>query len=255
MPDKPFFLPKPRLLERTAHTAHRRKRSWAFHSEQALSHETVADGTVPFPSRVKERHDREFTGILSARLPADYCWAGDRIRRGRSYRSSCWSDGPERCRAAFRFGNGNPGAHDNYLGLRVARVPVGNESKNPVSLDPDRKAAEYVLSVGSLVRVNDEDRDIRVVAELPKEAFRLTYVDLARNPKVNDTGLAAFKGCTNLTTLYLFEEVGVSAAAPGCLTQTASIPAGTPAHPGIGPPVVGLSANALPRLASPALSG
>jgi predicted Zn finger-like uncharacterized protein len=104
------------------------------------------------------------------------------------------------------------------IGIRLEPLAAAPEKPAPPTLpkeetpdlDPDRKAAEYVLSVGSLARVNDEDRDIRVATDLPKEPFRLTYVDLARNPKVNDTGLAAFKGCRNLTTLYLFETGPVS---------------------------------------------
>jgi hypothetical protein len=43
---------------------------------------------------------------------------------------------------------------------------------NMPSLDPGRKAAEYVLSIGRVVRVNDEVDDIKVAADLPPEAFR-----------------------------------------------------------------------------------
>jgi uncharacterized membrane protein len=69
--------------------------------------------------------------------------------------------------------------------------------------DPDRRAAEYVLSTGGYVRVDGEDRYIRVAARLPKGAFRLTTVDVRNNDLVRDAGLAAFKGCKNLTGLFL----------------------------------------------------
>ena len=46
--------------------------------------------------------------------------------------------------------------------------------KDTADLDPDRKAAEYVLSIGGVVRVNDEVDDDKTVADLPQEPFRLT---------------------------------------------------------------------------------
>ncbi len=67
----------------------------------------------------------------------------------------------------------------------------------------DRTAAAYVLSIGGTVRVNGENRDLRATAELPKEPFALTRVDLTNNTKVTDAGLAAFKDCKGLTVLYL----------------------------------------------------
>jgi hypothetical protein len=70
--------------------------------------------------------------------------------------------------------------------------------------DPDHTAAAYVISVGGTVRVNEEARDIRVVADLPSEMFRLTHIDLRKNPKVDDVGLAACKGCKNLMVLWLW---------------------------------------------------
>ena len=71
-----------------------------------------------------------------------------------------------------------------------------------VSADPDRRAAEWVLSIGGVVRVNDQERDI-TAAELPKEPFRLMGVNLQDNKKVTDAGLAHFKDCKNLTVLDL----------------------------------------------------
>jgi Leucine-rich repeat (LRR) protein len=79
--------------------------------------------------------------------------------------------------------------------------------------DPDRRAAEYVLSIGGAVRVNDLGYDIWAAAELPKEPFRLTWahfqdcknltvLDLGETP-VTDAGLAHFKDCRNLTYLNL----------------------------------------------------
>ena len=72
------------------------------------------------------------------------------------------------------------------------------------SADPDRRAAEYVLSVGGMVWVNGQDRAIKAVADLPGEAFRLTTCLLyLSGPKVSDAGLAHFKNCKGLAILNL----------------------------------------------------
>src|SRR5450755_4504991 len=62
----------------------------------------------------------------------------------------------------------------------------------------DRKAAEYVLSIGGSVRINEHDRDIKIAADLPKELFQLTSVDLRDNKQVSNDGLSNFNGCKNL---------------------------------------------------------
>ncbi len=67
----------------------------------------------------------------------------------------------------------------------------------------DRKAAEYALSIGGMVQVNEQDRKLDNVADLPREPFRLTTVDLHSNQQVSDAGLANFKDCKNLTRLVL----------------------------------------------------
>jgi eukaryotic-like serine/threonine-protein kinase len=72
----------------------------------------------------------------------------------------------------------------------------------PQAKDPDRGAAEYVLSIGGTVRINDEGGD-RGAADLPREAFQLTYVSLNRNKQVRDADLVVFKDCKNLTYLDL----------------------------------------------------
>ena len=66
--------------------------------------------------------------------------------------------------------------------------------------DPDRKAAEYALSLGGVVRVNDEAREISAVAGLPKEAFRLTFA-FADSSAADDKGFEAFRSCKNLAFL------------------------------------------------------
>ncbi len=75
----------------------------------------------------------------------------------------------------------------------------------PLSADPDRRAAEWVLSIGGTISIqeNGQERAAGAVSDLPQEAFELTQVQLGYIPKVTDAALAHFKDCKNLTTLYL----------------------------------------------------
>jgi serine/threonine protein kinase len=72
-----------------------------------------------------------------------------------------------------------------------------------LSADPDRRAAQWVLGIGGTVRVNEQDQDIKATAELPKQSFRLTWVDLHETKQVDDAGLASFKACKNVSGLRL----------------------------------------------------
>ena len=78
-----------------------------------------------------------------------------------------------------------------------------SQISNDPSTDPDRRAAEYVLSIGGTIKENGQEREIKAVGNLPPGAFELTVVNLNGNPKVTDAGLAHFKGCTNLMWLGL----------------------------------------------------
>jgi len=73
------------------------------------------------------------------------------------------------------------------------------------SSDPDRRAAEWVLSIGGTISIkeNGKERPSTAVDDLPRGAFELTVVDLRENRKVNDAGLAHFKDCKNLAVLNL----------------------------------------------------
>ena len=84
--------------------------------------------------------------------------------------------------------------------------PVVEEKKAPPvvedkNVDPDRRAAEYALSIGSLVCVNEEVAE-RTLANLPREAFRLTSFDGGyQNAKLTDAGLANSKDSQTLRTV------------------------------------------------------
>ena len=71
--------------------------------------------------------------------------------------------------------------------------------------NPDRAAAEYVLSIGGTINVkeNGQERMIRSGGNLSPGPFELSGVVLQANSNVTDEVLANFKGCRNLTYLTL----------------------------------------------------
>jgi serine/threonine protein kinase len=75
----------------------------------------------------------------------------------------------------------------------------------PPDTDPDRRAAEWVLSIGGIIGIKKDAGEVHIeaVGGLPVGAFELTFVRLSGNPKVSDAGLARFKDCKNLTQLLL----------------------------------------------------
>jgi serine/threonine protein kinase/Leucine-rich repeat (LRR) protein len=88
--------------------------------------------------------------------------------------------------------------------VRISQEPVTVPNTAREQEDPDRRAAEYVLSIGGWVKVNDQDQEIHANADLPRDQFRLTVVDLHDNTQVTDAGLAVFKDCRHVTLLGLW---------------------------------------------------
>jgi eukaryotic-like serine/threonine-protein kinase len=79
----------------------------------------------------------------------------------------------------------------------------GGTIEPQTSLDPNREAAEYVLSIGGMVQINEASRDLKAVSELPKETFQLTTVKLTGNNQISDAGMVFFDDCINLKQLDL----------------------------------------------------
>jgi formylglycine-generating enzyme required for sulfatase activity len=170
-----------------------------------------------------------------------------RVMRGGSWRRDSGD-----CQAAV-FITSPPSDRTNELGLRLARVPIGKEIVKlaPAGPEPtrDRRAAEWVLSLGGAVSVhaNGVDRDVRAGGQLPTEAFELRRIDLSNralkdddglshlagltnlvridlhNTTVTDAGLAHLKGLTNLRELYLFGCPAVSDAGVAHLKDLTSL--------------------------------
>ena len=67
-----------------------------------------------------------------------------------------------------------------------------------------------MTSLGGFVKVNGQGvRNIRAAADLPKERFALTYVNL-NSKGATDAGLANLRGCKGLTDLWLLYGAGVT---------------------------------------------
>jgi WD40 repeat protein/serine/threonine protein kinase/uncharacterized membrane protein len=91
--------------------------------------------------------------------------------------------------------------------LRLPAALTGGLTAPTGAADPDRRATEWVLSVGGPMEIiideNGQERQARSVDDLPPGAFELTGVALGRNPNVSDAALARFKDCKNITQLHL----------------------------------------------------
>lgn len=87
----------------------------------------------------------------------------------------------------------------------VGNGPNGKTDAAPLpTIDPDRRAAEYALSIGGQIGIGFEGGPNSIgVTRLPKQPFLLTRVSLPDNKKVTDAGLVAFEGCKSLVYLSL----------------------------------------------------
>jgi hypothetical protein len=71
--------------------------------------------------------------------------------------------------------------------------------------DLDREAAEWVLAKGGTlsVTVEGQNREIKALAELPKEGFKVASISLSGNKSVGDDVFTHVKGLTDLRRLSL----------------------------------------------------
>ncbi len=94
---------------------------------------------------------------------------------------------------------------NKHHGQIVAAKWVKADGSPITPSDPDRRAAEWVLSIGGSITIteNGQERPIAAVGDLPRGAFELTSVGLPHTPKVSNAGLAAFKDNKNLIAFDL----------------------------------------------------
>jgi serine/threonine protein kinase len=81
-------------------------------------------------------------------------------------------------------------------------VPPTTAVSEPRPADPDRAIARWVLSAGGVVEVSGVDDRIKDVADLPKGAFTLTAVSVAKTA-VTDAELTRFQDCRGLTYFHM----------------------------------------------------
>jgi len=110
---------------------------------------------------------------------------------------------------------GKDGKELAKVGPEKTKPPVAAADPDPKAAEwviaqggSDRKAALYVLSLGGSVQVNDERLWIAEVdaimteKALPREPFRLTVVNVFGKRTVTTDGLAVFKDCKHVTTIW-----------------------------------------------------
>ena len=83
-------------------------------------------------------------------------------------------------------------------------VKEADAAPTDFTLNVERNAAEFVLSIGGEVALNfDYEHRLKAVSELPKEEFFVANIWLGQNQKVTDRDLPRFKGCQGLWLLDL----------------------------------------------------
>jgi serine/threonine protein kinase/WD40 repeat protein/Leucine-rich repeat (LRR) protein len=87
--------------------------------------------------------------------------------------------------------------------LRLA--PAAGNVQPMIEKDPDRRAAQWVLSIGGTltIPIGGEDRVMNAAGDLPAGNFWVRTVDLGANPNLNDDAMAQLANFTNLKTLYM----------------------------------------------------
>jgi hypothetical protein len=98
-------------------------------------------------------------------------------------------------------------------GKTLAQVGPGGKQL-VADASPDRKAAEWGLSIGAEIRVNGEKTAVQKTKGLPQVPFRLTFADFPENDRVTDEGLANFKNCESLLRHNLFNTKASDAGMP-----------------------------------------
>lgn len=119
----------------------------------------------------------------------------------RVLRGASWRDPFLVSRSACREGK-HVGYEYLTNGFRVAMTIDSKKLKNSsAKKDPNRRAAEWVLSIGGSVET--DSGTFADVGSLPKEPFQVTAVDLIDNRKLTSGGLQQLEGLTKLTHLSL----------------------------------------------------
>jgi formylglycine-generating enzyme required for sulfatase activity/serine/threonine protein kinase len=95
--------------------------------------------------------------------------------------------------------------HAPDIGFRIAYtigLPKGIPAA-PASADPDRRAAETMLALGSSITVRVEGQDMAIApgGSLPPQSFELTRVNLNKRPDITDAAIEPLEGASHLMAI------------------------------------------------------
>jgi len=73
----------------------------------------------------------------------------------------------------------------------------------PAAMTPDRRAAEWVLSLGGWVRIAPQNREVSKLTDLPSEPFQIVHINLGNKPELTEDSLRHLEGLTALKGLEM----------------------------------------------------
>lgn len=97
--------------------------------------------------------------------------------------------------------------HEALPGCRIIS-DHGTFEPAPAAMNPDRRAAEWVLSIGGNIGIDTHDGtrlQIEDGEDLPEGSFVLRNVSVQNLPQVTDDGLMNPCGCAQLASLYAYD--------------------------------------------------
>jgi len=142
---------------------------------------------------------------------------GEPVNLGSPVNSPAWEGCPELSsddQTLFFTSNrpGGEGGHDLWMApiYRPNKTTPTQSTAPPlaVATDPDRRAAEWVLSMGGGLSISPGGR-ISKIDDLPDEPFVVTYIGVSDNQAVNDAALSHIRGLSRLRHLGL-EKTGIT---------------------------------------------
>ena len=106
----------------------------------------------------------------------------------------------------------NQGGPSKFVLSRDGKAVVEIERKLTVAAspstdaDPDRRAAEWVLSIGGrgMIRVGENDQEFNAGKNIPAKLFQLVEINFTDNRELTDAKLERLAGLSNLTVLGLY---------------------------------------------------
>jgi len=143
----------------------------------------------------KDWYEKDYYKNSPARDPQ-----GPGTGKFRVLRGGCWASGGANCRSAYRGWSSGPGERSNGIGFRVVLRPGPPDPP----ADKERRAAEWVLSLGGKIRIvtAGHEREIGPDEKLAAGPLELQQIDLW-SKRLDANSLAQLEGLPNLRKLGL----------------------------------------------------